>query len=369
MNSNLTIENLSVHRRGRALLDSVSLEVGFGELVAILGPSGAGKSTLLRAISGLVRPSSGTVRVGDRDVTKLPPQGRNVAMVMDDPALFSHMSVEENIAFAANRELGDSTPKEQVLVAETILNIHDLARRYPGELSMGQRQKVSLARALVRRPQVLLFDEPLAHVDAYAGMQLREEILRVHHRMNAASLYVTHDVKEAFSIADRIIYMQEGAILQDELPQEVHDGPATVSIARHLGATTLISTRARVEHLPTGEVVAHARVLSQDLDIAASPDVAPGANTPIVIVGYPDSVDVSPAEAENTRFNVRADMGQVLSSTYLGESYRLRIETELGAISADVSPDCYEELASDTLHVRLRDDLLWALPAPNATFA
>lgn len=362
MNPSLSVENLKLKRRGRMLLAGIDLEIYPGELVALIGPSGAGKSTLLRVISGLQRPSSGRVHMAGVDVTAKAPQHRPSAMVMDTPALFGHMTVHENIAFAVNRELLDSTPEEQVLVAMTILNIRDLADRYPKDLSMGQRQKVSLARTLVHRPAALLFDEPLAHVDAFSAKTLRDEILRVHKRMNCASIYITHDVKEAFSIADRIAYMENGKIVQDDLPQEIHDGPKSLSIARHLGATTILSTRARTEKLPYGEVVASTRVLGNDLTIDASPDVSLGDDTGIVIIGYPDSVSIEPAQSES-RFPICEDVGQIVETTYTGETYRLRIETERGAIQADVPAAEMSGSTGDLVKIKLRDDLLWALPA------
>ncbi|MDO5048410.1 MAG: ABC transporter ATP-binding protein [Actinomycetaceae bacterium] len=362
MKPELNVENLRVVRKGNTLLDALNLKVGLGELVAVLGPSGAGKSTLLRAIAGLQRPLGGTISIDGENITHTPPGGRGAAMVMDRPALFEHMTVEENIAFAVNKELRDSTPKEQVQVALTMLSIRELAHRYPGELSMGQRQKVSLARVLVRRPRVLLFDEPLAHVDAYTAAQLRDEILRVHHRMNCATLYVTHDVKEAFSIADRIIYMQEGRIIQDDLPQEIHDGPASIDIARHLGATTLLSATADTKRLPSGEIIARTTVLGQTLTIVAAPTMPEGKNTPIVIVGYPDSVALEPTE-QAPAFKVNADIGQILGNTYLGESYRLSVESELGSISADISAGELERVTGDQVRIRLIEELLWALPS------
>lgn len=364
MKPNLSLQNLNLTRHGRLVLHNIDLEVYPGELVVLLGPSGAGKSTLLRVISGLTRPSSGTLRMADKDVSSLPPQQRPSAMVMDSPALFGHMTVQQNIAFAVNRNLFDSTPDEQVVVAMTVLNIRDLANRYPAELSTGQRQKVSLARTLVRRPQVLLFDEPLAHVDAFSAKTLRSEILRVHQRMNCASIYITHDVKEAFSIADRIIYLEDGRIVQDDLPQEIHDGPATVSIAKHLGATTIISTPANTKRLLSGEVMARAYVLGNDLTIAASPSIDEGKDLPIVIIGYPDSVSIQPVKSAS-RFPIRGNIGQIVQSTYTGETYQLRIETERGAISTEVPASEFAGSEGDHVTITLRDDLLWALPSQN----
>lgn len=365
MTPSLSLVDLKLNRHGQTLLDDINLDVYPGELVALIGPSGAGKSTLFRLISGLQRPSGGRVFMAGEDVTAMPPQQRPSAMVMDTPALFGHMTVKENVAFAVNRELRDSSPDEQVMVAMTVLNIRDLADRYPNELSMGQRQKVSLARTLVRRPKVLLFDEPLAHVDSFAARTLRDEILRVHRRMNCASIYITHDVKEAFSIADRIIYLEAGRILQDDLPQEIHDGPKSISIAKHLGATTIISTRASTQRLEHGEVLAHAHVLGNDLTIATSPEV-PLGDTEVVIIGYQDSVHIEPAKS-SSRFPIRGNIGQIVESTYTGENYRLRIETERGAIEADVPAGEPSGGPGDLVTITLREDLLWALPANEAS--
>ena len=363
MKPSLSLVDLKLNRHGQTLLEDINLDVYPGELVALIGPSGAGKSTLFRLISGLQRPSGGRVFMAGEDVTAMPPQQRPSAMVMDTPALFGHMTVNENVAFAVNRELRDSSPDEQVMVAMTVLNIRDLADRYPNELSMGQRQKVSLARTLVRRPKVLLFDEPLAHVDSFAARTLRDEILRVHRRMNCASIYITHDVKEAFSIADRIIYLEAGRILQDDLPQEIHDGRNPSRLPSTWAPP--IFRRGRVPRGSSTVKYWRMHTFGNDFTIAASPEV-PLGDTEVVIIGYQDSVHIEPAKS-SSRFPIRGSIGQIVESTYTGENYRLRIETERGAIEADVPAGEPSGGPGDLVTITLREDLLWALPANEAS--
>lgn len=360
----LSIQNLVVLRRGQQILKNISFEVAAGEIIVLMGASGAGKSTLLRAICGLQQTKSGTITIGGADVTKWPPHKRSTAMVMDEAGLFHHMSVADNIRFAVNTELEDTVPADQVEAAMISMDINHLRNHYPSQLSTGQRQKVALARVLVRRPRVLLFDEPLAHVDTMGSAQLKDEIIRVHKRMGSATLYVTHDVKEAFSIADRIIYLERGRIVQDDFPQDVHDAPASLAIARHLGATTVVPAAASIIQTKSGITKASAHVLGQHLQVAASPDLDSrvGQVTNVVLVGYADAVKIRPTRPKLSRFVVGENRGQVIDTTYQGETYQTSIETEVGALKAVIPADSAGFLPGDSVEVELDENRLWALP-------
>jgi multiple sugar transport system ATP-binding protein len=215
----------------------VNLEIADGEFVVLVGPSGCGKSTTLRIIAGLEEATSGEVRFGERVVTDLTPRERNIAMVFQSYALYPHMSVERNMGFALEQ---DGTPKEKVreTVRKTaeLLGIAELLGRKPKALSGGQRQRVAMGRAIVRRPEVFLFDEPLSNLDAALRTQMRMEIKKLHRLLKTTVVYVTHDQIEAMTLADRIVVMDRGEIVQVGTPMEVYERPRTRFVAGFIGA-------------------------------------------------------------------------------------------------------------------------------------
>jgi ABC-type Fe3+/spermidine/putrescine transport system ATPase subunit len=231
-----------------AALRDVSLEFPAGRLTAVLGPSGCGKTTLLRAIAGFVTLDSGGVRFGRDLVTDQPPQQRGTAMVFQNYALWPHMTVFDNVAYGL-RLSRTSKPDIDTRVREalTLVEIGDvdtIARRKPGALSGGQQQRVALARALVVEPRVLLLDEPLSNLDAKIRQRLRVEIRRLQRRVGITTIYVTHDQEEALAIADRVVLMRAGAIVQTGSPEEVYLRPATEFAADFLGVGTRVPARA-----------------------------------------------------------------------------------------------------------------------------
>ena len=200
----------------------VDLDIASGEFCVLLGPSGCGKSTLLRMIAGLEDVDNGRIDIGDREVTDLEPNERNIAMVFQSYALYPHMTVRENMAFAlklARRPQADLD--ESVRQAAQILGLDELLLRFPRELSGGQRQRVAMGRAIVRNPAVFLFDEPLSNLDAKLRVQLRVEISRLHQRLGNTAIYVTHDQTEAMTMADRVVIMNAGRIEQVGAPLDV----------------------------------------------------------------------------------------------------------------------------------------------------
>ncbi len=214
----------------------LDLEVGDGEFVALLGPTGCGKTTALRLAAGLEQPDAGRVRLADRDVTKLPPADRRVAMVFQDGALYPHLNVRENIGFPLRMEsssAGASTARVERVAQLT--GVGGLMGQRPGQLSGGERQRVALARALVRQPVALLLDEPLSNVDFLARLDLRMAIIDLTRRLALGTLYVTHDQAGALGLADRILVMRRGRIEQAGPPLEVYSDPATLFVAAFLG--------------------------------------------------------------------------------------------------------------------------------------
>jgi multiple sugar transport system ATP-binding protein len=215
----------------------LSLEATDGELLVLVGPSGSGKSTVLRLMAGLERVSDGVIRIGDRDVTDLPPQQRDIAMVFQNYALYPHMTVRENLAFGLNiRKQPRALIDERVGAVATSLGLEALLDRKPAQLSGGQRQRVALGRAIVREPLAFLFDEPLSNLDAQLRVETRVELSRLHRKLGATMVYVTHDQSEALTLGDRIAVLKEGVLQQIATPMELYDHPANKFVASFIGS-------------------------------------------------------------------------------------------------------------------------------------
>jgi multiple sugar transport system ATP-binding protein len=225
---------------GVLALDHIDLEIGDGEIVVLVGPSGCGKSTAMRLVAGLDAPSAGAVFIGERDVTRLPPQERDVAMVFQSYALYPHKTVRENLAFGL-RVRGAAKPDIDRRVDEVAatLELTPLLARKPRELSGGQRQRVALGRAIARSPQLFLLDEPLSNLDAQLRVQTRTELARLQRRLDATMLYVTHDQEEAMTLGDRVAVMRAGRIEQVGPPLEIYERPANVFVAGFVGSPAM----------------------------------------------------------------------------------------------------------------------------------
>jgi multiple sugar transport system ATP-binding protein len=229
-------------------VDDVDLEVGDGEFMVLVGPSGCGKSTLLRMIAGLEGVSSGTIRIGDREVTELAPRSRDVAMVFQNYALYPHMRVWDNLAFALKlRRTPKVAMREQVGSVAGVLGLRELVDRKPGALSGGQRQRVAIGRAMVRQPQAYLMDEPLSNLDAKLRIGMRAELARLHDRLGTTTVYVTHDQVEAMTLGDRVAVLRDGTVQQCDTPERLFESPANVFVAAFMGspAMNLVAGEAR----------------------------------------------------------------------------------------------------------------------------
>jgi multiple sugar transport system ATP-binding protein len=244
------IELARIEKRfGRvAAVAGIDLTVADGEFVVLVGPSGCGKSTTLRMIAGLEDATAGTIAIDGRVVNRVEPKDRNIAMVFQNYAIYPHMSVAKNIGFGLHRSRMDRAEKER-RIAETarILGLEPLLSRRPSELSGGQRQRVAIGRAMVRNPVAFLFDEPLSNLDAQLRAQMRVEIKKLHQRLGATIVFVTHDQVEAMTMADRIVVMREGRILQAGAPMELYDRPADVFTARFIGSPMMNILPARLD--------------------------------------------------------------------------------------------------------------------------
>ena len=238
--ASVAIEAVKKNFGETAVLHGVSIDIPDGSFTVLVGPSGCGKSTLLRMIAGLEHISSGEIRIGDRRVNDVLPKERDIAMVFQNYALYPHMTVRQNMAFALELAKQDkATIESKVARAAEILALGTLLDRYPRQLSGGQRQRVAMGRAIVRDPQVFLFDEPLSNLDAKLRVAMRAEIKELHQRLKTTSIYVTHDQIEAMTMGDKIVVMRDGRIEQSGSPLELYDRPANQFVAGFIGSPAM----------------------------------------------------------------------------------------------------------------------------------
>jgi len=305
-------------RFGRTqVVDDVSLEIEPGALVTLLGPSGCGKTTTLRIIAGLETATSGRVFIGDNDVTRLPPNARDVTMMFQSYALFPHLTVFENVAYGLRvlrrPEAEIAKAVEEVL---SMVGMASLGTRSPSALSGGQQQRVALARALVLRPKVLLFDEPLSNLDAKLRKRMREEIRLLQQRLGITAIYVTHDQAEALAISDRIVVMQAGRIAQIGGPIELYRAPANRFVAEFIGEANFLPARIETVEGCWADITIgpqRMRVLS--------PQLPPG---PVTALVRPEAI----------RIRSRGDglSGTIQKLSYLGSSADYTVDTALGSV-------------------------------------
>jgi multiple sugar transport system ATP-binding protein len=236
----LTIKNIRKSFGAVEVLKGIDLEARSGEFIALVGPSGCGKSTLLAIIAGLEKSTSGEILIGDRLVNAVAPKDRNIAMVFQSYALYPTMTVRENMMFGMEARRVPKPEREAALkrVSE-LLQIDNLLNRKPGQLSGGQRQRVAMGRALVRDPDLFLFDEPLSNLDAKLRVDMRTEIKKLHHRVGKTTIYVTHDQVEAMTLASRIAVMHKGSLQQFDEPQKIYDRPANLFVAGFMGSPAM----------------------------------------------------------------------------------------------------------------------------------
>ncbi|MGD2141226.1 MAG: sn-glycerol-3-phosphate ABC transporter ATP-binding protein UgpC [Burkholderiales bacterium] len=255
------------------VVHGVDVDIVDGEFVVLVGPSGCGKSTLLRMVAGLEHITSGDIYIGDVLVNNVAPKQRDIAMVFQNYALYPHMTVFENMAFSM--KLAGRSKREQherVDEAAQILGLEDYLERYPRQLSGGQRQRVAMGRAIVRKPQVFLFDEPLSNLDAKLRVQMRTEIRELHQRLKTTSIYVTHDQIEAMTMADKIVVMNGGRVEQIGSPLELYDFPANLFVAGFIGSPAMNFLNGTLATTPAGRSVSIASDCTLCVDSTKSPD-------------------------------------------------------------------------------------------------
>src|SRR4051812_18018950 len=239
--SEIVLDNVSkVFSGGVVAVDGVSLTIGSGEFLVLVGPSGCGKSTLLRMIAGLEDVTAGTISIGDRDVTELPPRARDIAMVFQNYALYPHMSVRQNLGYGLKVR---KTPKreiaDRVTRAAELLGLDELLDRKPAALSGGQRQRVAMGRAIVREPKAFLMDEPLSNLDAKLRVGMRAQLAALHARLATTTVYVTHDQTEAMTLGRRVAVLRDGRIQQIDSPQALYRNPSNLFVGAFIGSPAM----------------------------------------------------------------------------------------------------------------------------------
>lgn len=306
-------------------LSGLDLDVGAGELFFLLGPSGCGKTTLLRAIAGFHLPEEGTIHFDDDEVSQVPPHRRETAMMFQSYALWPHLNVFRNVAFGLEeRRVPKAELRQRVQQALDMVKMGAYAQRKINQLSGGQQQRVALARALVVRPRCLMLDEPLSNLDAKLRVEMRTEIRRICKEFGLTAIYVTHDQKEALSIADRMAILDGGKIAQIGAPEEIYRHPHTATVASFIGETNFIPgavAAARADG--TWEVdTPHGRFLGRP----GNPAWAPRGGERALLSIRPECLSLS---ADPPRLNAIA--GQLVESTYLGETAHYTLKTEGGS--------------------------------------
>lgn len=240
--SDVIIKNVSKKFGSNYVIEGMNLSVEEGELLSLLGPSGCGKSTTLRMLAGFIEPNEGSILIKDKDVTKLPANQRDTAMVFQNYALFPHMTIFDNVAFGLKmKKTSKSEINKQVVESLEMVNLEKYKDRYPSQLSGGQQQRVALARALIVNPNLLLLDEPLSNLDAKLREKMRVEIRKLQQRLGLTTIFVTHDQEEALVLSDRIAVLNEGEIIQVGTPKEIYERPKTRFVADFIGVKNFYS--------------------------------------------------------------------------------------------------------------------------------
>ncbi len=311
----LAVDGVSKRFGNFEALNGVSLSVGQGELLCLLGPSGCGKTTLLRIIAGLEREDAGRVLAGGRELTGLPPQARDYGILFQSYALFPNLTVAENVAYGLHgRGMGRSHRDARVAEMLDLVGLGGSERKYPGQMSGGQQQRVALARALAPAPSLLLLDEPMSALDARVREHLRIELRQLQRRLNITTVMVTHDQEEAMTMADHIVVMDHGRIVQAGTPDQIYEQPASAFVASFIGQANWLPGR----HVGNGRF----SVGEMAFTIGAQPAQAPETGAARLCC-RPEAVRFHPDAAEPNRL-----LARIVDQTYLGSRYRLALEAD-----------------------------------------
>jgi len=322
----LELKNVSKSFSNVTVVQDFNLEIEKGSLVSFLGPSGCGKTTTLRMIAGFEKLDSGTIKLGDREITTVPPNRRDIGMVFQAYALFPNMTVRENIAFGLRMK---KAPKQEIekRVNEVLdmVRLQDTAKRFPHQLSGGQQQRIALARALAVQPCVLLLDEPLSALDAEVRVVLRGEIRRIQSELAITTVYVTHDQEEALSISDKVVVMNKGIIVQVGTPEEIYRAPKTRFVATFIGTANQFY----------GEVSGKDTVTCKNIKLSVDGLKEFNEGQQVVVLVRPENIQVQ-SEHHNRR-NWNAIPGTIETITFHGAVTRLGVNANGQRVVADIT--------------------------------
>ena len=353
------LRNISAgYERNSPVLQHFDLAIEQGELVSILGPSGCGKTTTLRTIAGFIEPEQGQVHLAGRDVTKLPPNKRNIGLVFQSYALFPHLSVHQNVAFGLKmRGVPKAEIDERVARALATVDLSGLGGRLPAQLSGGQRQRVALSRAIVIEPDLLLLDEPLSNLDAKLRIGMRAELANLQRKLGITMVYVTHDQVEALSLSDRVVVMNKGAIEQSDPPEEIYLKPRTAFVARFLGCENEFSARYEGAAGSAGTAGRPAVSLhAAGVQLIAMPHALPQLSEGSEVACYARPEELAIAEAAGAN----SVAGEVVFRSFQGSSTLVTVHTQLGQLQV---------VADRKLHHKVGDRLYVHLPPESLVLA
>lgn len=351
--SAIALTNLSKRYGATSALNDLTLYVEEGEFLTILGPSGSGKSTALSLISGLTTPSDGTIHLGERDVTYLPPAQRNIGLVFQSYALFPHLSVYDNVAFPLKiRKVSSFDCSRRISEVLGLLRLSGLEGRRPAQLSGGQQQRVALARALVFRPDILLLDEPMGALDRQLREEVQVELRRLQRSLGTTTILVTHDQEEALSLSDRILVLAEGRVQQIGAPRDIYMRPSSAFVAGFLGTANFLEGKL------------------QDAGFGRILVLGDGDKLPVAMSAHPLGASVKavvrPERARLLALSAGAPglKGKVLDVIYLGQNVRYHIETQLKQPFVVVTTDKETSFArGDNVLLAWDETDVWVLPS------
>jgi multiple sugar transport system ATP-binding protein len=354
--ANVILKNLVKRYNAVTAVDNLSIEIRDREFAVLVGPSGCGKTTALRMIAGLETVTSGEIVIGDTVVNDMAPKDRDIAMVFQNYALYPHMNVRENLGFGLKmRKFPQEEIDRRVEEAADILGIQELLGRKPKELSGGQRQRVAVGRAIVRKPKVFLFDEPLSNLDAKLRVAMRAEISKLHKRLGATIIYVTHDQVEAMTMADRIFIMHNGALQQSGMPLTVYNRPANRFVAGFIGSPAMNFLEAVVVRKEGGFCL-EAEGFTVRLPEAFQPYVEPYLGRPVIFGVRPeDMTEHDPAGGGRNTLTVRADVVETLGFEIFAYltcgPHALVARMEVPERPISVGQSCEVDLKMDKTHI------------------
>lgn len=334
--TSITVEGLrkvfSVPSGTEVAVDDIDFEMEDGEFISFVGPSGCGKTTTLRCIAGLETPTGGSVWFGDDEVTQVPANKRQVAMMFQNIALYPHMTIRENIAYPLKvRHISKSERHEQAKEAAEIMQISELLDKYPGELSGGQRQRAALARTVIQDPVVFLMDEPLSDLDAKLKADIRQEIQRIHKRIGKTTVYVTHDQEEAMTMSDRIAVMNNGTIMQSGTPDELYKRPINQFVAQFIGNPSMNFLQSDVVSTSGDSITIK---VGDNTHTFKLDEKTPPSNS-IVTIGFrPEAISFRNHSEEDITFDAKVSLME-----YIGDRLLVTLDGPQGNIRAATDPN------------------------------